>query len=243
MAMKPIKLKGLLTQTKKPDTQQIEIMEDYVLSVKAVFEGVVKDVPEDMLSKYYISDWYVRDETSVFVVLVWTNPHEQFNKHAENSNSDSHRVTIHDLMGNGCCTNPYIDFAIVNIKTWEVLVDRIHDRTHTIDDNKDYDQFLTYELKTVRAWEARDGKMIFYILPQKKEEGKSMKPTVKSFLALAEDKEQTVHIARFKSDSADGYFDEEVFCGNPKEVPECYASKKVTEWTTADNSEIVLYVN
>ena len=32
-----------------------------------------------------------------------------------------------------------------------------------------------------------------------------MKPTVKSFLALAEDKEQTVHIARFKSDSADGY--------------------------------------
>lgn len=70
-----------------------------------------------------------------------------------------------------------------------------------------------------------------------------MKPTVKSFLALAEDKEQTVHIARFKSDSADGYFDEEVFCGNPKEVPECYASKKVTERTTADNSEIVLYVN
>lgn len=40
-------------------------MEDYVLSVKAVFEGAVKDVPEDMLSKYYISDWYVRDETSV----------------------------------------------------------------------------------------------------------------------------------------------------------------------------------
>lgn len=168
MAMKPIKLKDLLTQTKKPETQQIEIMEDYVLSVKAVFEGAVKDVPEDMLSKYYISDWYVRNETSVLVVLVWTNPHEQFNKHAENSNSDSHRVTIHDLMGNGCCTNPYIDFAIVNIKTREVLVDRIHDRTHTIDDNKDYDQFLTYELKTVRAWEARDGKMIFYILPQKR---------------------------------------------------------------------------
>ena len=80
MAMKPIKLKDLLTQTKKPVTQQIEIMEDYVLSVKAVFEGTVKDVPEDMLSKYYISDWYVRDETSVLVVLVWTNPHEQPNK-------------------------------------------------------------------------------------------------------------------------------------------------------------------
>lgn len=56
MAMKPIKLKDLLTQTKKPVTQQIEIMEDYVLSVKTVFEGAVKDVPEDMLSKYCISD-------------------------------------------------------------------------------------------------------------------------------------------------------------------------------------------
>ena len=80
MAMKPIKLKDLLTQTKKPVTQQIEIMEDYVLSVKTIFEGPVKDVPEDMLSKYYISDWYVRGETSVLVVLVWTNPHEQPNK-------------------------------------------------------------------------------------------------------------------------------------------------------------------
>ena len=80
MAMKPIKLKDLLTQTKKPVTQQIEIMEDYVLSVKTIFEGAVKDVPEYMLSKYYISDWYVRGETSVLVVLVWTNPHEQPNK-------------------------------------------------------------------------------------------------------------------------------------------------------------------
>lgn len=74
--MKPIRLKDLLEQTKDQKTQQIEIMEDYVLSVKTVFEGAVKDVPEDMLSKYYISDWYVRDETSVLVVLVWTNPHE-----------------------------------------------------------------------------------------------------------------------------------------------------------------------
>lgn len=80
MAMKPIKLKDLLTQTKKPVTQQIEIIEDYTISAKTVFEGAVKDVPEDMLSKYYISDWYVRDETSVLVVLVWTNPHEQPNK-------------------------------------------------------------------------------------------------------------------------------------------------------------------
>lgn len=80
MTLKPIRLKDLLTQTKKPVTQQIEIMEDYVLSVKTIFEGAVKDVPEDMLSKYYISDWYVRGETSVLVVLVWTNPHEQPNK-------------------------------------------------------------------------------------------------------------------------------------------------------------------
>ena len=78
-------------------------------------------------------------------------------------------ITIHDLMGNGCCMNPYTDFAIVNIKTGEVLVDRVHDKTYTVDDNKDYDQFLAYEWKTVRAWEAKDGKMIFYILPPQKE--------------------------------------------------------------------------
>lgn len=76
MTLKPIRLKDLLEQTRDQKTQQIEIMEDYVLSVKTVFEGAVKDVPEDMLSKYCISDWYVRDETSVLVVLVWTNPHE-----------------------------------------------------------------------------------------------------------------------------------------------------------------------
>ncbi len=80
MTLKPIRLKDLLEQTKDQKAQQIEIMEDYVLSVKTVFEGAVKDVPEDMLSKYYISDWYVRDETTVLVVLVWTNPHEQLNK-------------------------------------------------------------------------------------------------------------------------------------------------------------------
>lgn len=78
--MKPIRLKDLLEQTKDQKTQLIEIMEDYVLSVKTVFEGAVKDVPDGMLSKYYISDWYVRDETSVLVVLVWTNPHEQPNR-------------------------------------------------------------------------------------------------------------------------------------------------------------------
>lgn len=78
--MKPIKLKYLLEQAKNSETQCIEIMEDYILSVKTVYEGVVKDVPENMLSKYYISDWYVRDETPVLVVWVWTNPHEQPNK-------------------------------------------------------------------------------------------------------------------------------------------------------------------
>lgn len=80
MILKPIKLKYLLEQAKNSETQCIEIMEDYILSVKTVYEGVVKDVPENMLSKYYISDWYVRDETPVLVVLVWTNPHEQPNK-------------------------------------------------------------------------------------------------------------------------------------------------------------------
>lgn len=80
MTLKPIRLKDLLEQTKDQKTQQIEIMEDYVLSVKTVFKGIVKDVPKDMLGKYYISDWYVRDETAVLVVLVWTNPHEQPNK-------------------------------------------------------------------------------------------------------------------------------------------------------------------
>lgn len=69
-----------------------------------------------------------------------------------------------------------------------------------------------------------------------------MKPTVKSFLALAGDKELTVHIARYKSDSADGYCDEEVFCGKPEDIPEYYASEEVTEWTISDTDEIVLYV-
>lgn len=82
----------------------------------------------------------------------------------------------------------------------------------------------------------------FLYLVTKMKEGKTMKPTVKSFLALAEDKAQTIHIARFKSDSNDGYCDEEVFCGKPKDVPERYANEKVTEWTTSDADEIVLYV-
>ena len=73
--LKPIKLKYLLEQAKNSKVQQIEIVEDYVLSVKTVYEGVVEDVPEDMLSKYYISDWYPEEGTPVLVVLVWANPH------------------------------------------------------------------------------------------------------------------------------------------------------------------------
>lgn len=34
----------------------------------------------------------------------------------------------------------------------------------------------------------------------------------------------------------------EVFCGKSKDVPKCYASEKVTEWTISDTDEIVLYV-
>lgn len=75
MILKLIKLKYLLEQAKNSKVQQIEIVEDYVLSVKTVYEGVVEDVPEDMLSKYYISDWYPEEGTPVLVVLVWANPH------------------------------------------------------------------------------------------------------------------------------------------------------------------------
>lgn len=50
------------------------------------------------------------------------------------------------------------------------FLDIFDDKTYTVDDNKDYDQFLAYEWKTVRAWEAKDGKMIFYILPPKKKD-------------------------------------------------------------------------
>lgn len=40
MTMKPIKLKYLLEQAKNPETQHIEILEDYILSVKTVYEGM-----------------------------------------------------------------------------------------------------------------------------------------------------------------------------------------------------------
>lgn len=53
-------------------------------------------------------------------------------------------ITLHDLLDNFCCTDPYTDYAIVNIKTGEVLVDRVHDRTYAIDDVDDYNKFLPY---------------------------------------------------------------------------------------------------
>ena len=65
-------------------------------------------------------------------------------------------ITLHDLLDNFCCTDPYIDYAIV---------DRVHDKTCAIDDVDDYNKFLPYARKQVRAWETKDGKMIFYILP------------------------------------------------------------------------------
>lgn len=77
-------------------------------------------------------------------------------------------ITLHDLLDNFCCTDPYTDYAIANIKTGEVLVDRVHDRTYAIDDVDDYNKFLPYARKRVQAWEAKDGKMIFYILPPRK---------------------------------------------------------------------------
>lgn len=46
-----------------------------------------------------------------------------------------------------------------------VLVAYLHDCDRFV---CDVEKFLRYELKTVRAWEARDGKMIFYILPRKR---------------------------------------------------------------------------
>ena len=69
-------------------------------------------------------------------------------------------ITLHDLLDNFCCIDPYTDYAIVNIETGEVLVDRVHDRTYTVDDVDDYAKFLPYARKQVRAWETKDGKMI-----------------------------------------------------------------------------------
>lgn len=64
-------------------------------------------------------------------------------------------ITLHDLLDNFCCTNPYTDYAIVNIKTGKVLVDRVHDRTYAIDDVDDYNKFLPYARKQVQAVVAR----------------------------------------------------------------------------------------
>ena len=91
-------------------------------------------------------------------------------------------ITLHDLLDNFCCIDPYTDYAIVNIETGEVLVDRVHDRTYTVDDVDDYAKFLPYARKQIRKWEAKDGKMILYSAAKKKE-SKAMKPTMKNKLS------------------------------------------------------------
>ena len=60
-------------------------------------------------------------------------------------------ITLHDLLDNFCCTDPYIDYAIVNIKTGEVLVDRVHDKTCAIDDVDDYNKYLMHESRFERG--------------------------------------------------------------------------------------------
>ena len=76
----------------------------------------------------------------------------------------------------------------------------------------------------------------------KDKEGETMKPTVKSFLALAEEQEQPVHIARFVFDDASEYCDEELFCGEIKYMPTHFADEKVLDWTMTNDTEIVLYI-
>ena len=89
-------------------------------------------------------------------------------------------ITLHDLLDNFCCIDPYTDYAIVNIETGEVLVDRVHDRTYTVDDVDDYAKFLPYARKSVgnKRWEND----ILYSAAKKKE-GKAMKPTMKNKLS------------------------------------------------------------
>lgn len=60
-------------------------------------------------------------------------------------------ITLHDLLDNFCCIDPYTDYAIVNIETGEVLVDRVHDEPY-----KDW---------KVHKWELKERKMQLYISP------------------------------------------------------------------------------
>lgn len=69
-----------------------------------------------------------------------------------------------------------------------------------------------------------------------------MKPTVKSFLALAEEQERPIHIARFVFDDASKYCDEELFGGKIEDMPAHFADEKVLDWTMTNGTEIVLYV-
>lgn len=143
--MKPIKLKELLRTAKDPATQRIVIDEGLWFDAP-LFEGVVKDVDE-ALGERIISNWQV--ETDGTRLIVSSNP------------------PLQDLQE---CRPSKI--AHVNIETGEVLVDRVHDRTYTVDDVDDYAKFLPYARKQVRAWETKDGKMIFYILPPRKKKAR-----------------------------------------------------------------------
>ena len=92
-------------------------------------------------------------------------------------------ITLHDLLDNFCCIDPYTDYAIVNIETGEVLVDRVHDRTYTVDDVDDYAKLLPYARKQVRAWETKRWENDILYSAAKKKEGKAMKPTMKNKLS------------------------------------------------------------
>lgn len=77
-------------------------------------------------------------------------------------------ITLRDMMGYCCCIDPYTDFSIVSVKTGKVLVDRVHDRTNTVNDDSDLGKYIPYERKQIQSWETKKGKIIFYILPPKK---------------------------------------------------------------------------
>ena len=93
-------------------------------------------------------------------------------------------ITLHDLLDNFCCIDPYTDYAIVNIKTGEVLVERVHDRTYTVDDVDDYAKFLPYARKQIRKWEKRKKrKAVKKIFPANKQEATHVWKKLYFFLA------------------------------------------------------------
>lgn len=92
-------------------------------------------------------------------------------------------ITLHDLLDNFCCIDPYTDYAIVNIETGEVLVDRVHDRTYTVDDVDDYAKFLPYALQADKKVGSERWQNDILYSAAKKKESKAMKPTMKNKLS------------------------------------------------------------